>query len=147
MNFKVLLAVIVLFTSAIHAQPGKEKRDRVKALKVSFITTELGLTSEESAKFWPVYNAFDEKQFEIRHNRMREIIKKLDQTGIDKLSEKEANSYLTQLEDAETDLLNLKKKLVADLRPVIGPVRILKLKKAEEDFNRKLISQIRDKRK
>lgn len=146
MKIKIILPLLLLFGFTVFAQGYKEKRDQVKALKVSFITTELNLTAEESAKFWPVYNAFDEKQFEIRHGRMRSVIKKLDAAGLDKMTEKEANAYLDQLGTAEEELLNLRKKMVADLRPVIGPVKILKLKKAEEDFNRKLLAKYKGKK-
>jgi hypothetical protein len=147
MKIKFLLPLILLFTLGAFAQPGdKEKRESIKALKVSFLTTELNLTSEESAKFWPIYNAFEEKEYNIKRTKMRGIIKKIDETDIDKISEKEANTYLSQLEEADEELVNLRKKLTADLRPIIGAVRVLKLKKAEHDFNKKLLSKYKDKK-
>ena len=147
MKIKTLIALLLLFSVTAFAQQGKEKRDKIKALKVSFITTELNLTSDESAKFWPVYNAFEDKQFELRHKRMRDILGKIDQAGINNLSDKEANNYLNQIGDTEEEMVAIRRKLVADLRPIIGPVKILKLLKAEEDFNRKLLSQIRDRKR
>ena len=53
---------------------------------------------------------------------------------------------LAQLESTEDELYQLKKKFVANLKGVISPVKILKLKKAEENFNRKLLKQYRDKK-
>lgn len=147
MKIKTLIAVLLLFSATAFAQQGKEKRDKIKALKVSFITTELNLTSDEAAKFWPVYNACEDKQFELRHKRMRDILGKIDQAGINNLSDKEANNYLNQIGDTEEEMAAIRRKLVADLRPIIGPVKILKLLKAEEDFNRKLLSQIRDRKR
>lgn len=147
MKIKTLIAVLLLFSVTAFAQQGKEKRNKIKALKVSFITTELNLTSDESAKFWPVYNAFEDKQFELRHKRMRDILGKIDQAGINNLSDKDANNYLNQIGDTEEEMVAIRRKLVADLRPIIGPVKILKLLKAEEDFNRKLLSQIRDRKR
>ncbi|WP_159799063.1 sensor of ECF-type sigma factor [Flavobacterium sp. MK4S-17] len=147
MKIKILTLFILLFTLSISAQGHKEKRDKIKALKVSFLTTELKLTADESAKFWPIYNTSDQKQFEIRHGKIKAVLRSIDKADIDKISEKEALAYLEQIEDAEEELLNLRKKLIADLKPVIGPVRVLKLKKAEDDFNRKLLSQYKDRRK
>ena len=147
MKIKLLLPMLLLFTIAAFSQGPKDKHEQIKALKVSFLTTELGLTSEESEKFWPIYNAFEEKQFQIRHDRMRPLVKKIDADGIDKITEKEALNYLNQLEAADEDLFNLRKKLVADLKPVIGPIKVLKLKKSEEDFNRKLLSKYKGKKK
>jgi hypothetical protein len=145
MKIKFLLPLLLLFTLTAFSQGGKdEKREQIKALKVSFLTTELNLTSEESVKFWPVYNAFEEKQYDIRHNKMKPIIMKIKKAG-DKLTEKEAAGYLNQLGDADEELYNLRKKLVADLKPIIGSVKTLKLKKAEDDFNRKLLDKYKDK--
>ena len=145
-----MVPLLLLFSISIFAQDGndkKEKWEQIKALKVSFLTTELKLTSDESEKFWPVYNAYEEKQYKIRHDKMRAIVRKIDEVGPDKMSEKDALSYLDQLEDADEELFNLRKKLVADLKPIIGPARILKLKKAEEDFNKKLLKQYKEKKK
>ena len=147
MKIKYILPLFLLFSFSLFAQGGhKEKRDQVKALKVSFFTTELNLTSDEAAKFWPVYNAFEEKQFTLRHNKMRQLIRKIDDMG-DNISEKDATNYLKQLEDAEEELLNLRKKLVADLKPIIGPVKVLKLRKAEDDFNKKLLAKYKGRKK
>ena len=71
--------LILMISLGVSAQGKDEKRERIKALKTAFITTELDLSSEESAKFWPIYNDFDEKQFEIRHQRMRALGKKIEE--------------------------------------------------------------------
>lgn len=147
MKIKFLLPLILLFTLNVSAQDHKEKKEQIKALKVSFLTTELSLTSEESAKFWPVYNSYQEKERQIKHVKIRGIISKMEGESMDKLSEKEANTYLNQLQEAEEELLDLHKKLVADLKPIIGSVKTLKLQKAEHDFNRKLLSKFKEKKK
>ncbi len=147
MKTTFLLSLFLFFSYTMHSQGYKEKRERIKALKVSFITTELNLTSEEATKFWPVYNAYEEKEFEIKHDKMRKLVKQLDEKGVDKMSDKEAMSYLNQLEAADEELFRLKQKLVSDLKTIISPVKILKLKKAENDFNRKLLEKYRKKHK
>lgn len=148
MILKKFLPIVFLSISTISfAQPSDEKREQIKQLKVAFITTELDLSKDEAEKFWPIYNAFDEKQFEMRHEKMRSFKKRIDKESIDKMSEKEAAALLAQMEDTEEKMLQLRKKLNSDLRPVIGSVKILKLKKSEDDFNRKLIKQIKENRK
>lgn len=143
----VLFTFLLLFTVNTFAQGIKEKRERIKSLKVAFITTELDLSSEESAKFWPIYNAFDDEEFEIKHKKMRKLIHQLDDKGLDTISEKEALNYLNQLSTADKELFNLKQKLITDLKTVISPVKILKLKKAETDFDRKLLSKYKERRR
>ena len=146
---KILLAIIMLFSINTFAQGGrllKEKKEQIKAMKVAYITNELSLTSDEAAKFWPLYNAFEDKQQEIRKQKLKGYMDRIDEESFDNLSEKEAATILAQMESTEEELHQAKKKFVASLKGVISSVKILKLKKAEEGFNRKLLQQYRDKR-
>jgi len=71
----------------------------------------------------------------------------MDRIDSDKLTEKEAITLLSQMESTEDELFQLRKKFVANLKGVLPAVKILKLKKAEEEFSKKLLQQYRDKRK
>lgn len=136
-------AVFLLSIFTIQAQPSKEKKEQIKALKTAFITTELELTPQEAEKFWPVYNAFDEKQFELRSKKMKAF---QERANTDSLTEKEASDMLAQIEAMEDESYQLRKKFIQDLKNIISPVKILKLRKAEEDFNRKLLKQYKGER-
>lgn len=142
------LTLLILLLLSIHAfsQPRfREKREQIKALKIAFITNELDLTSDEATKFWPIYNAFDDKQNEIRFNRMKAFKDRMDDDEIDKLSDREAAVLLAQTQNNEEDLYQNQKNFINNLKGIISPIKILKLKKAEEDFKRKLLQQYRDK--
>ena len=123
----------------------QEKKEKIKTLKVAFFTTELDLTTNEAEKFWPLYNTFDDKQFELRHQKMRAFMKRMSDGSLDKITEKEANNFLVQMEDTEEELFLLRKKFTLNLRKILPSVKIIKLRKAEEDFNRKLLHQYRNK--
>lgn len=148
MNIKKLLPLLLLLFSTIFYAQGEsmsEKREQIKTLKVAFFTTELGLTNAQAEKFWPIYNAFDSKQFELRHQKMRAFMKRMNDGSLDKISEKEANAFLAQIQDTEEELFLLRKKFTSNLRGILPASKIIKLKKAEEDFNRKLLQQYRNK--
>jgi hypothetical protein len=148
MDIKRLYPILFLFLSFNFYAQGerfKEKREQIKAMKVAFLTSELNLTPSEAEKFWPLYNTFDDKQFELRHQKMKGYFKRMQDDELDKLSEKEATVLLNQIEENEEDLFNLRKKFVISLRGIIPSAKIIKLKKAEEDFNRKLLQQYKDK--
>ncbi|RAK21782.1 hypothetical protein B0I03_105218 [Flavobacterium aquaticum] len=148
MKTKIILPIIfLLVTSLSFSQGFKEKREKVKALKVAYITEQLELTTDEAQKFWPIYNAFDDNQAELRHEKMRSILDRFKPGNVEKLSEKDASNSLAQMEKIEEDLFNLKKKFIKDLQGVISAKKIIKLKKAEEDFNRELLKQMREKRR
>ena len=102
------------------------------------------LTSDEASKFWPIFNAFEDKQFELRQQKMKAFKGRID-SDLDKMSEKEASALLAQMETNEDELYQARKKFIASLRGVLPSVKIIKLKKAEDDFNRKLLQQYRDK--
>ncbi|MEC4005657.1 sensor of ECF-type sigma factor [Flavobacterium sp. SUN052] len=150
-NYKLLTIALFFISITSFAQDGlvkerfKEKKEQIKALKVAFITSELDLTPDEAAKFWPLFNAFEDKQQEIRKQKMKAFMDRSD-NGVDKLTEKEATALLTQMENTEEELYQLKKKFVSSLKGVLPAKKILKLKKAEEEFSKKLLQQYRDKK-
>nr|WP_314895618.1 sensor of ECF-type sigma factor [uncultured Flavobacterium sp.] len=148
MNFKKLFPILLLFVSFNFYAQGekmKEKKEQIKALKVAFLTTELDLTANEAEKFWPIYNTFDDKQFELRHQKMKTFMREMNDGSLDKMTEKEANTFLTQMESTEEELFLLRKKFMQNLKGIFPAVKIIKLRKAEEDFNRKLLQQYRNK--
>lgn len=146
---KILTLLIAFISLNAFAQDGsfvRKKKEQIKALKVAFITDELSLTSDEASKFWPLYNAFEDKQQEIKKQKLKGYLNRMDDDSFDNLSEKDATTMLAQMESSEEELYQLRKKFVASLKGVISPVKILKLKKAEENFNRKLLQQYRNKK-
>ena len=143
---KILLVILFLVSILSFAQPPmSEKKEQIRALKVGFITNELSLTTDEAAKFWPIYNTFDDKQFELRHQKMKAFKSKMSDDALNKMSEKEASALLAQMESNEDELYQIRKKFIANLQGVLSPIKIIKLKKAEDDFNRKLLQQYRNK--
>ncbi|MDQ6470782.1 sensor of ECF-type sigma factor [Flavobacterium sp. LHD-80] len=148
MKIKNILPIILFLVSfSFYAQSGKtdEKREKIKAYKVSFLTTELELTPTEAEKFWPIYNAYDDRQFELRHQKMKAYLERLNDDNINSISEKEAIVLLSQMESTDKELYTLREKYNSNLKKILSAKKILKLKKSEDDFNRKLLKQYRDK--
>jgi Spy/CpxP family protein refolding chaperone len=143
---KLLSTLAFLFTIVAMGQPLlNQKREQIKALKIAYITDELKLTPEEATKFWPLFNAYEEKQKSFRKERIRSFMDQSGTSNIDKMTEKEAASILNDIENSEEDAYQNRKKFVASLKPILPATKILKLKKAEEGFNKKLLKQFRDK--
>lgn len=140
MKYKILITLLLAISFTTFSQG---KRDRIKAVKVAFITNELNLTTSEAEKFWPLFNDFEEKQRDIRRDKLKNYINRSEQND---LSEKEATALLNQMESAEEELHNLRKKFILNLKNVLPATKILKLKKAEEKFNRKLLEQYKENR-
>lgn len=143
---KLLLFILFLFSVYSFSQPrDKEKSEQIRALKIGFLTTELSLTSDEAAVFWPLYNAFDDNQNEIRSKKTKSLIVRMDDQSFAKMTEKEAFALLALSEKYEEDIFQNRRKFISSLKGVISPIKIIKLKKAEDNFNKKLLHQYRDK--
>ena len=65
-TMKSLLFLLIIILCNNYSFSQNQKRKKIKALKATYITTELDLSSSEAEKFWPIYNAFHKTQDELR---------------------------------------------------------------------------------
>ena len=83
---------------------------------------------------------------DLRKGKLKNILDQIEDGSIENLSEKEANNLINQMEYAEEESHLLKKKFIIKLKTILPAVKIIKLKKAEEQFSRKLLQQYKGKR-
>lgn len=138
---KLILILILMVCAKGLAQPSGKMQERIKAQKVAFITEKLNLSTEEAQGFWPIYNAFEAKVEALRKGDLRDIKMKMRNGNV---SESEANGLLSKLMNAETTMHNSKMKLMNDLKQVISAEKIIRLKAAEDAFNKKLLERLRE---
>lgn len=137
----LLIGIFIFVGSSMTAQEDDQsKEERIKALKVAFITEKLELTSKDSEKFWPIYNAHEKSEREIRAtgrpNKM-----------VDEMSEAEAVAFINARLSAEKELYNLNKQYVDDMKNIITSQQMAKLLLLDREFKRKMLENIRGKRK
>lgn len=140
---KIIIPIVAFFfTIGAFAQHhgGKKMRERIKAQKTAFITNQLELTTEEAEKFWPIFNAFEEKIEHLRRNGFRKVKQALRE---DTLTDEEAQKALNDFLEREDQLHSAKRQLVKDLKGVLSPQKIIKLKITEEAFNKQLLDKLR----
>ena len=89
--------ILLLITLGSTAQ--RQKRERIRTLKVAFITEKLDLTPKEAQEFWPVYNAFDKQVFQVRSQELRTYRREI-RTNYDAMSEEEARILLNKFNTA-----------------------------------------------
>ena len=139
---KKILLILILSLSISAFSQDKERYERIKALKIAFITERLDLTETEAQKFWPIYNAF-----EAKNQKLRQLFGGRDGKGkIDGLSEQEAKSFLDEMMTADTDKHQLKQQFVKDLLKVLPAKKIILLKATEDAFNRRMMEQFKKRR-
>lgn len=119
---RILLFVLLLTTTgSLLAQ--QDRDDKIRALKIAFLTERLQLTSNEAQKFWPVYNKYEAEVEKIRRERRQ-------------------GSVL----DNEEKLLAVRKKYNSSFEKVLGKEKTNTLFKAEQDFREVLIKRLRSSR-
>ena len=140
----ILLGCLLFTTMNLMAQHTGRKgmKDKIRTLKVEFITEKLDLSSGEAENFWPIYNAFDKAYMELRHEKLKGLKDNLKE-GINMLSEKEALSILNEMTDIEDELVKLKQMFRYQLDGVISNKKILLLKIAEDGFNRRMMDRLK----
>ncbi|WHT38472.1 hypothetical protein [Myroides odoratus] len=138
--------LFILFGCSLFSYAQHGDADKIKSLKIAHLTTVLNLTTEEAEKFWPIYNTYDNKLSKLRHSEVIHYIKSNETQDIEGLTEKQATEKVQALLTFEEDYCSLRNQFILDSKKILSNKKILLLKKAEDDFNRKLLKKYKDKK-
>ena len=121
------------------AQSGRtqDRRENVEAAKVAFLTDKMGLTSEQSQKFWPLYNEYETKRRELVRTYRSGY-----REDVDQLSDQEAKARLDSMFNTREKELELEKEYVARYQRVISSNQIIKLYRSEREFTKLLLKKL-----
>ncbi|NQZ44440.1 MAG: hypothetical protein HRT65_09025 [Flavobacteriaceae bacterium] len=139
----VSMLSLVLFSIATMAQqrPGQE---RIRSLKIAFLTERLALTSEEAQAFWPIYNEHEKTVESLRVREKQELAGRM--ASLMDMSDGEASKMLAKYMQLMKEKQEAQQRFVANLDGVISPKKIILLIKSEEDFKKRLLQQFRKRR-
>lgn len=143
-NKSILILIVVLFISFNVFSQHRASREKIKALKISFITEKLNLNEKEAFKFWPIYNKF-EKELRNNYHVQRSALKKEIETsgGVEKLTENKAKEFANKMLALEEAEYTLHAKFQSELSKIITYKKIVQLHMAERDFNRRLFKRFK----
>ena len=140
-----ILASLLLFLMTLQVSGQRAGRERIKTLKVAFITEQLGLTSSEAQEFWPIYNAHDDKLEKIRTIEREQFV------GIQKdmsvVSDTEAQKMVATFIELQSQKQEIEKQFIEDLKSVISAKKIILLFRAENNFKKRLLQQMNKRRR
>lgn len=143
-NLKNLTVLVVLLTCTVFYGQRGPNRDKIKSLKIAFITERLDLSSNEAEAFWPIYNEHEASIEAIKRKERRDIRARL--MDFDQLSEKEANDLLSDLIALEDEKYRINIAFMKKMSKAITAKKTFLLIKAEEDFKKRLLQQMRNRR-
>jgi hypothetical protein len=120
----------------------KEREERIKTLKIAFITERLAFTETEAQKFWPIYNAFEEENNNLR----RDSYNKRKVEDFESMTEADAKLLLDDMSSIENKRHKLREKFMKDLLAVLPAKKVILLKKTEDEFNKKMFEEFKKRR-
>lgn len=143
---KIILYIsISLFCSlSLSAQSKKEGREKIRTLKIAYLTEQLNLTANEAQKFWPVYNAFDKEQHTLRGSyrfSLEQAIQKNE--TLDNISEEDSKKLVALKLSTDKKLYEIQKDFIKKIERIISNKKIIKLQIAEIEFGRNLMRKYR----
>lgn len=117
-------------------------QEKIKNLRIAYISDKLGLTPDQAEKFWPIYREFSDKRREIRQEFV-DARKEIKTDNPDPARQEELVKLGLAVKQRELDL---EKNYSERLLRVISAQQMLNLRKAEGDFQRIILEQIQQRR-
>jgi hypothetical protein len=141
-KMKKYILIIVMLAISIISQAQRPGKERIEAMKIGFITKRLSLTAEEAQRFWPVYNRFVDEQEKLRKNTKANFIEELADPAA--LTDSEAEKALQEMLLFKSSEAELIRKYTNEFKKVISVQKVVMLFKAEIEFKRELLKQLKE---
>jgi Spy/CpxP family protein refolding chaperone len=141
-----LISILSVFTFAAVIAQGKsgsmsEMFEKIKAEKISFFTMKLNLTPAEAQAFWPVYNEYEKKSFDILQ-KTRDF-ESMPEAKISSLSDQELTRITKNYIESFEQEGSLRKEYHKKFLEILPLKKVLLLYRTEKDFRGYLINKFR----
>jgi hypothetical protein len=146
---KKIITLFVLFLLSINLlQAQQMQRQRIKAIKTSYITNALNLSPKEAEQFWPVYNLYIRRIKELKMDAELSFQKQVRLAGgIDYMTNNQAKKLIENSLKIEQEVTDAKISMIKELATIISAKKILLLKKTERNFNRRMLQELGKRRR
>tara|TARA_Y100000389_G_scaffold198093_1_gene233959 strand:+ start:508 stop:957 length:450 start_codon:yes stop_codon:yes gene_type:complete len=143
-NLKILFLLLFL-TNLLSAQKTKVSPEKIDAYKKIYLTDKLNLNPENESKFWVAYNDYqDNLRIVYRAKRLKYRKMNLDSSN---LSETEYKQFIDDFLDYEKKKIDLRAKLIVDLKEFMTLKKTVSLFRIEDDFRKEMMKKLRSKNK
>ncbi|WP_146613533.1 hypothetical protein [Arenibacter echinorum] len=143
-KIKILAPILFLVATLSLSSQERQDWDKIKSLKVAFITERLNLTPKEAQSFWPIYNEHQSKKEGLFREERFEIGSEI--KNLDGLSDAQASELLARMQKLEEEKYKMEKSYIEKISKTISAKKTILLMRSEEDFKRQLIKQYRQKK-
>ena len=140
----LLLGTILLLAAvALKAQPEQMRarmQDKIEAYKIAFFTEKLQLTPEESKKFWPLFNQFENYREALKNSY------NLEDRRIELMSDKEVEDFVMKHIEMEEQMVKLRRDYIQRFKEILPIRKVAMLQRIDNEFKRALLEEIKQRR-
>ena len=143
---KIILSIsLILAYNISNAQSQRINSEKIDAYKKIYLTEKLNLDQKNESKFWEVYNIYQENlKDNYRKRRLKYRTINLDSSNF---SDEEYEQFINDFLDYEKKKIDLRAKLIVDLKEFMSLKKTSYLFRLEDDFRREMMDKLRANRK
>lgn len=128
-----------------NAQSQRINSEKIDAYKKIYLTEKLNLDQKNESKFWEVYDIYQENlKDNYRKRRLKYRTINLDSSNF---SDEEYEQFINDFLDYEKKKIDLRAKLIVDLKEFMSLKKTSYLFRLEDDFRREMMDKLRANRK
>ena len=128
-----------------NAQSQRINSEKIDAYKKIYLTEKLNLNQKNESKFWEVYDIYQENlKDNYRKRRLKYRTINLDSSNF---TDEEYEQYINDFLDYEKKKIDLRAKLIVDLKEFMSLKKTSYLFRLEDDFRREMMDKLRANRK
>ncbi|MFC6998154.1 Spy/CpxP family protein refolding chaperone [Rufibacter roseus] len=115
----------------------KARLEKIENAKIAFITEKLSLTPEQAQRFWPIYNEYNTKRYELKRK-----LRSLREENLNNQSNEQVKASLeTRLSYRQREL-DLDNEYMDRYLRVISPKQLALLYRSEREFTKLLLERL-----
>ena len=143
---KIILSIsLIIAFNLSNAQSQRINSEKIDAYKKIYLTEKLNLDQKNESKFWEVYNIYQENlKDNYRKRRLKYRTINLDSSNF---SDEEYEQFINDFLDYEKKKIDLRAKLILDLKEFMSLKKTSYLFRVEDDFRREMMDKLRANRK
>lgn len=122
----------IILSIALWLPASAQQSPNIEAVKAAFITQKLDLTPEESQRFWPVYNNYQQelqKLIQAKNNQRRSLKQQSESVPVDEL-------------EIDSEILELRKRYRHEFAKILPKHKAALVYPVEREFRQQLIEHL-----
>ena len=142
---KIILSLsLIMAFNMSNAQSQRINSEKIDAYKKIYLTEKLNLDQKNESKFWEVYDVYQENlKDNYRKRRLKYRTINLDSSNF---SDEEYEQFINDFLDYEKKKIDLRAKLIVDLKEFMSLKKTSYLFRLEDDFRREMMEKLKKNR-